>query len=374
MQLDNAILKNAVFALDPTNFTRNIWGGSWLERLKGIPVSRARIGESWDFSGRKERPTYVRFPNGSSLALTDLVQKYPNEILGPRIVSRFGPVVPILLKFIDACDNLSVQVHPSNDHAPSEEFGKAEAWYILESGKKAGEGYVYVGFDPKKAAGYASREMFESAFFDALTQAQGYGASDNAKIREKAARLVLPFLNKIRVRAGDTFELPPGTVHAIGRGVRLFEIQQASDLTYRLWDWNRPSAAVGPNGSLQLRELHWKKARAALNFSAEEPENFRPAPERVEAAGKGKFSEKQLLLDREKKFAANLISLSTRTAEYHLKPSGVFQVLTVVKGEIKVGGLVTKAGHSVLIPASSCGAQVRATRAPAYIIRSYVPI
>lgn len=355
-RIDPSLL-SGVLPLGPDNFTSQMWGGDWIPRLKGMsgragPAGGSPVGESWEFSPLPERPSWVRLRNGERLPLPDLVRQFPQEILGAALARRDGAA--ILLKFIDARDDLSLQVHPVE---------KSEAWFVLDAGEREEEGYIYLGFDERKASGYLDRAGFEAAFLDALNQANAQGPSTDPGIRRKAERLVLPFLNRIRVKRGDIFEVRPGAVHAIGRGVRLFEIQQASDLTYRVWDWNRPDAAKLKEGKTEFRELHVKKAQGALDFGAFPADRFRHAG--------GRF------IEHEKKFAFELLSLSGGSSGPTLRTNGQYHVLTVIKGSLRLGDrdpIILPCGHSALIPACAGEVSLRAGEAPAEVLRSYVPI
>ncbi len=360
--------------LEPDNLTDHMWGGDWIRAFKGLPPSASPVGESWEFSARPERPTFARFPDGERMSVADLVRDYPREILGSRLAARYGANAPLLVKLIDARDDLSVQVHPNDDQAREMEndFGKSESWLILGASDGAADGFIYIGFNPDKACGYASADAFETAFFDALNQANAQGPSEDRAVREKAERLILPFLNKIRVHAGDVYELRPGTVHAIGRGVRLFEIQQSSDVTYRVWDWNRPDAKKLKLGKKEFRELHMEKARRVLDFRAAPIEDFMPAPLPVPSQS-AQVSEHSLIVDRDKKFAANRILFEKEGASVDIETRDDFQILTVVAGVAHIGGEV-KQGCSVLLPACAGRATLSALKPSTTIIRSYVPI
>jgi mannose-6-phosphate isomerase len=197
------------------------WGTHKLASLKEVLTNKL-IGESWEVSTH---------PAGSSL-----VEDYPlSEICE----------LSYLVKFIDTGQNLSIQVHPDDDYAKKIENskGKTECWMILNAKKDAG---IYLGFKP---------HVTRKEFFNALTH--------NLSIEN--------FLNFIPVKKGDFFYLPPGSIHAIGGGVTLCEIQQSSDITYRVWDWNRQSETG------EKRKLHIDQAKEVLNvqlFSTSKEKTF----------------------------------------------------------------------------------------------------
>ena len=364
-------LLNAVLLLEPDNFTNQMWGGDWIPRFKGLAPARGPVGESWEFSVRPERPTSVRLSNGDRVPLPVLFREHPVEMLGPRFAQRFDGVAPLLIKFIDAQDDLSLQVHPSDtDLGPdAKDGGKSESWTILETGAEDGDGFIYLGFDAERAAGYAGPDDFETAFFDALNQANALGPSRDPAVRAKAARLVLPFLNKVRVRPGEVYDIRPGVIHATGRGVRLFEIQQSSDLTYRVWDWNRPDAEKLKEGKTVFRDLHLKEARAVMDFRA--------APPLVRMPGRANGREEELVMEQEKKFAAKRICFEDTRTEATLSTGGQFQVLTALQGEVVMKATTEvrlTRGRSALVPACVGKFSIKAASAPSEVVRSYVPI
>ena len=355
--------------LTPDNYTHQMWGGDWIPRFKGLPVPGRPVGESWEISCHPARPSQVAL-GGQSLALTDLVQRFPRETLGSRTAGADVDSFPLLMKFIDARDDLSVQVHPADAAARELEHqsGKSEAWYVLDTGSGPGEGFVYAGFSPDKAAGFAGPDETAEAFLSALNQANAQGPSDDPAVRKRAERLILPFLNRIAVRPGDVIRLDPGTVHAIGRGVRLFEIQQNSDVTYRVWDWNRPDAEERKRGRLVFRALHLEKARACLDFDARPPEFYRTSP----AAGAG---ETELIVETEGRFALSRAAMAAGGAK-QWDTRDRFLGFTVIAGEVEFrsGEAVARAGpgRSVFVPASAGAVEARAL-SNAVLLRSYQP-
>ena len=194
-----------------------IWGGDYFKPYR--KGNFENISESWELSIRKDNNVLVEPQN------TPLNELLTDKDLGPAC-KRF-PYFPLLIKLIDAKDNLSIQVHPSDEYALVKEnsFGKSEMWHIIDADKDAG---LYVGLNKD----YSKEEI-------------GTHLKNNT---------ILECLNFFKVKAGDTFLINPGTIHAIGKGVQLIEIQQNSDLTYRLYDYLRKDK----NGN--YRELHIDKA------------------------------------------------------------------------------------------------------------------
>ena len=209
-----------------------IWGGDYFKKFnKGIGFEK--VSECWELSVRDLDSSIIASGPNKGKLLCDLITK---EDIGP-VANRFK-YFPLLIKLIDAKDNLSVQVHPSDDYALKNEnsFGKSEMWHIIHADEGAG---LYVGLNKD----YSKEEIKQ--------------ALENGTIME--------CLNFFPVKPGDTFVIDPGTIHAIGKGVRLIEIQQNSNLTYRLYDYNRVDKFGNP------RELHIAKALEVINYKKYEP-------------------------------------------------------------------------------------------------------
>ncbi len=204
-----------------------IWGGTYFKNFnKGLSLDR--VSECWELSVRDNDSSIIASGKDQGKRLVDVLTK---EDIGP-VMDRF-PYFPLLIKLIDAKENLSVQVHPSDDYALKYEqsFGKSEMWHIISADEGSG---LYVGLNKD----YTKEEI------------------------EKALKegTILECLNFYKVKPGDTFIINPGTIHAIGAGVRLIEIQQNSNLTYRLYDYNRVDQFGNP------RELHIKKALDVIDY------------------------------------------------------------------------------------------------------------
>ena len=204
-----------------------IWGGTYFKNFnKGLSLDR--VSECWELSVRDNDSSIIASGPDKGKRLVDVLTK---EDIGP-VMDRF-PYFPLLIKLIDAKENLSVQVHPSDDYALKYEdsFGKSEMWHIIAADKGSG---LYVGLNKDY-----SKEEIEKALKEGN---------------------ILNCLNFFEVKPGDTFIINPGTIHAIGAGVRLIEIQQNSNLTYRLYDYNRVDKDGNP------RELHIKKALDVIDY------------------------------------------------------------------------------------------------------------
>ena len=210
-----------------------IWGGNYFKQFDKGEVEP--LSELWELSIRGEDSCYIASGKDEGKRLDQIIT---NEDVGP--ISKQVPYFPLLIKLIDAKDNLSVQVHPSDDYALKkyQSFGKNEMWHIIASDPGCG---LYVGFNKN----YSKEEIKEKL--------------ENGDI--------LSTLNFFEVKPGDTFMIKAGTIHAIGKGVRLIEIQQNSDLTFRLYDYLRKDK----NGN--YRPLHIQEGLEVINYHKYELEN-----------------------------------------------------------------------------------------------------
>ncbi|UCH42841.1 MAG: hypothetical protein JSW16_08570 [Dehalococcoidales bacterium] len=315
------------------NLVELVWGGHRIEHMKGLPSSGRSIGESWECSGHSQHPSTAILEDGSDIPLDRLIGEMGEEILGPDIAGDFGHRLPVLVKIIDAREDLSVQVHPGNEEADEldePDSGKDEAWLVLDAEDGA---ILYLGFtegtDP---------EQFEK---DLL--------SPDINIAEK-------YLRPVPVKKGDIFFNPAGTAHAVGKGILLAEIQQSSSLTYRVWDWNRSPK----------RPLHIEQAMRVLDFDARDEGSFRRTPKPIS--------------DSEEKLIDSLyFSLNRLT----LKPGqglamdtlGGFQVLTCIEGNMLLQNhdstVKIPQGQSVLVSAGT-GDYSISTGEGAVLLKSFV--
>ena len=239
-----------------------IWGGNYFQKFnKGLGLTR--VSECWELSARGIDSSIIVSGPDVNKPLDKVVTKTD---IGP-VMDKY-PYFPLLIKLIDAKENLSVQVHPNDDYALIYEnsFGKSEMWHIISADEGSG---LYVGLNNNY-----SREDIEKALNEGT---------------------IIDKLNFFKVKPGDTFIINPGTIHAIGKGVRLIEIQQNSNLTYRLYDYNR----VDQNGN--PRELHIDKALEVIDYRKYKPSK--------EADGflvdNQYFAVKKVSFDKELKISAN---------------------------------------------------------------------
>lgn len=211
-----------------------IWGGTKLKTLLNKDLGQLpNGGESWELSAVKGDVSVVLNGKLAGQSLVDVINAYGADLMGRHVYAQFGADFPLLIKFIDANDNLSVQVHPDDELAARRHgsFGKTEMWYVMDADEGAS---LISGFSEKISATDYERRLALGHFVDAL-----------------AAH---------KVRQGDVFFMPAGRIHAIGKGVMVAEIQQTSDITYRVYDYDRRDA-VG-----RSRQLHVDEALAAINF------------------------------------------------------------------------------------------------------------
>lgn len=212
-----------------------IWGGTKLRTYLNKPINSETTGESWEISTVQGDVSVVSTGSLKGRLLTDLVSEFPLQLLGRKVKARFGNQFPLLFKYLDAREDLSVQVHPNDELAQKRHnsFGKTEMWYVMQADENA---RLIVGFTKD-----TSRAEF---------------------LKSVESKDVLSLLESKPVKKGDVFFLETGTVHAIGAGCVIAEIQQTSDVTYRIYDFDRTDADGNP------RELHLDLALDAINYKA----------------------------------------------------------------------------------------------------------
>jgi mannose-6-phosphate isomerase len=214
-------------------FKERIWGGTKLKDVLNKSISSELTGESWEISSIKGDVSVINNGELKDKSLNEVINSFPNEILGTEVYKKFDKEFPLLFKYLDAREDLSIQVHPNDQLAMKRHnsFGKTEMWYVIQADNEA---RIIVGFNEE-----SSREEY----------------LENLK-----KNTLLSILDKIEVKEGEVFFLETGTVHAIGAGMIIAEIQQTSDITYRLYDFDRV------NASGNKRELHIDLALDAINY------------------------------------------------------------------------------------------------------------
>ena len=288
-----------------------IWGGNKLKNIFGKKAETDKLGESWELSGYEGDESVVTNGFLAGNNLTELIEVYMGDLLGDKLYDKYGLSFPLLFKLIDANENLSIQVHPGDEIAAERHnsYGKTEMWYVVDADKGA---ELIIGF---------TKDCTRDEYLDALED-------------DKVETL----LQKVPVTKGDVFFIPAGLVHAIGKGVVVAEIQQSSDITYRIYDYKRTDAQG------HQRELHTEQALDVINFSAsKEPKT----------SYKAQMNEITLLIECEY-FTTNLIRLdAAMTRNYG--PMDSFVTYMCLEGNmvIECNGekTVVNKGDTVLIPA-----------------------
>ncbi|WP_338377933.1 type I phosphomannose isomerase catalytic subunit [uncultured Flavobacterium sp.] len=214
-----------------------IWGGTKLKTYLNKPTTSDFTGESWELSTVPNDISIVKNGILKGKNVNELIELYPTEFLGSETIARFGTEFPLLFKFLDAKQDLSIQLHPNDELAKKRHnsFGKTEMWYVMQADENA---RLIVGFKEN-----SNPDEYKNALNN---------------------KNLVSILNEVKVKAGDVFFLETGTIHAIGAGIVIAEIQQTSDVTYRVYDFDR----VDANGN--YRELHTELALDALNYNTTE--------------------------------------------------------------------------------------------------------
>jgi mannose-6-phosphate isomerase len=290
-------------------FKERIWGGTKLNTYLNKPITSDSIGESWEISTVENSISIVNNGPFKGISLNDLIAQFPQDILGTKVYDQFGKQFPLLFKFIDAKEDLSIQLHPNDQLAMKRHnsFGKTEMWYVMQADQNA---RLIIGFKEK--------------------------SSPKEYLKHLQDKTLLTILDSNKVSKGDAFFLETGTIHAIGGGIVVAEIQQTSDITYRVYDYDR----VCSNGN--KRELHVDLALDAINYNK---------------VNSKKDYKKQKNVSNEivdcRYFTTNFIPLDGEMKIY--KDSLSFTVFMCVEGsfEIVCDGVVYQyqMGDTLLIPA-----------------------
>lgn len=287
-----------------------IWGGQKLATLFDKELLHLdHIGESWELSTLDNDISIIANGSYKDKPLTTLIAEFPNEILGEKINKQFDGEFPLLFKLLDATEDLSIQVHPNDQLARERHnsFGKTEMWYIIQADKNARN---IIGFTEKSSPEHYLKQLENKTLVNILKE-------ENAQ-------------------KGDVYFLEPGTVHAIGKGNVIAEIQQTSDITYRIYDWDRTDAKG------KTRELHLDLALTAINYN---PRNTRKKYAKEENI--------QNEIVQSKYFSVNYIPLNGKISI--AKNTDCFTVYMCTEGEFSV--LYTnkkydfKKGDTILLPA-----------------------
>lgn len=227
---------------------QTLWGGDKIIPFKHLNENLPNVGESWEISAVEGSESVVANGDDKGLTLPEMVRKYKEELVGEANYMRFGNKFPLLIKFIDAKLDLSIQVHPNDELARKRHnsFGKNEMWYVIAADKGA---KLISGFAEQITPKEYKERVYNGTFAEVLQTCE--------------------------IKPGDVFYVPAGRVHGIGAGSFIAEIQQTSDVTYRIFDYNRKDQ----NG--KARELHTNQAMDAINF-ADVQDDFRTEYELTE--------------------------------------------------------------------------------------------
>ncbi|WP_290099082.1 type I phosphomannose isomerase catalytic subunit [uncultured Alistipes sp.] len=291
-----------------------LWGGEKIATYKQIATDRKQIGESWELSGVEGDVSVVAEGPDAGKTLTELLARDKERLLGSRNYERFGTEFPLLIKFIDAREDLSIQVHPDDRLAweRHRSKGKTEMWYVVAADEGA---HLRSGFTRQVTPAEYEKSVADDTITDLLTDHE--------------------------VRPGDVFFLPAGRIHSIGAGSFIAEIQQTSNITYRIYDFNRRDA----NGN--LRELHTEQAKEAIDYSVET--DYRTHYEAVK--------DRPVELVACPYFTTTLYDL-TRPCEIDLAATDSFLVVMCIEGsgtltDDQGSAMPLRQGETVLVPASA---------------------
>lgn len=308
-----------------------IWGGNEICKFKEITPNQEGIGESWEISQVEGNVSVVANGAYKGKSLTEVIEKEGAALMGRHVYEKFGNTFPLLIKFIDARDNLSIQVHPDDALAKERHnsFGKTEMWYVISAAEGAG---LYSGF---------SKQITPDEYVK--------------RIEDNTITDVLQFHE---AKSGDVFFLPAGRVHAIGKGIFIAEIQQTSNITYRIYDYNRKDK--DGNG----RELHTALAKDAIDYKLYDDlkTSYIPQPD------------KEVKLAECGYFVTNLLDV-TDSVTCNVKEHDSCVIYICMGGKATVTdneGSVTavKQGETILVPASTEKVTIKGN---AKILECYIP-
>lgn len=289
-----------------------IWGGYKLRTEFGKPTTGSKTGESWEVSAVPGDVSEIANGLYAGESLDSLIDRYPEELLGNSVLSRFGKNFPILIKFIDAAADLSIQVHPDDQLAKERHnsFGKTEMWYVMDADPGA---RLLVDFNQQVTPDEYKKRL--------------------------AANTLLDIMNQEEVQEGDTYFINAGKIHAIGAGVMLAEIQQTSDITYRVYDYDREDAQGNK------RELHTEQALDAIDFSGKQ--DFRVTYGQKENTANPMVTSPY--------FTTQYLPINGRVSR-DLSERDAFSILIAVGGTVvlttALGRFTLQKGETCLIPAA----------------------
>lgn len=289
-----------------------LWGGEKIAEYKGISTDQKQIGESWEISGVTGRESVVCEGENAGLTIVELIRKYQGALVGEPIYAKYGDLFPILVKFIDAKQDLSLQVHPNDILAKNRHnsLGKTELWYVIDTDKDA---KIKVGFTQEISPKEYERRVADNTLMDVVACHDSH--------------------------PGDLFYLPAGRIHSIGAGNLIAEIQRTCDITYRVYDFDRRDAQGN------TRELHTKLAKNAIDYTVHESY--------VTSCPQGVIGETKLASCEY--FDSRRIIL-TDSFEIDSPNADSFRIIMCLKGNVEItdnnGDSTTlRQGETVLVPA-----------------------
>ncbi len=313
-----------------------IWGGTRLKDILNKETHNIdKAGESWELSAIQGSLSVVKEGFLADNDIEELIEVYMGDLVGDKVYEKFGVEFPLLIKFIDANDWLSIQVHPDDEKALRlhDSYGKTEMWYVMEANNNA---ELIVGFN---------KELDKSKYLEAL---------NSGSLRN--------ILNYEKVKAGDVFFMPAGRIHATGPGILFAEIQQTSDITYRIYDWDR----VDDSGN--ARELHTELALDAIDFKKYD---------KYKEEYISKLNEKTNIVEC-KFFKTNLLEIDKEIeCDYYSLDSFVIYIALEGETEIyyndsKEPVIMTK-GETVLLPAMIDSCMLKPISGLSKIMEVYIP-
>ena len=311
-----------------------VWGGHQLQPYKGLKSTDDPVGESWEVSAVPSSTSIISNGPWAGRDLISVINEAPEAILGRAVNEKYHGQLPLLVKFIDAQRDLSIQVHPNDEMAQREhgKMGKSEMWYVI---KATPDAHLYAGFKQH------------------ITPYEYQKRIEDGSITEVLA--------DHKVKAGDVFYLPAGRVHAICGGILLAEVQQSSDVTYRIFDYNRPGLDGKP------RELHTELAAKALDYEVER--NYRTDYPQLD--------NRAVLIVDSPYFSVRVLEFKDRFHRNLLKYDS-FIITMCIEGDctlrVRSTGdeILLREGHSALIPAAIADYDVIPLKAKSRILDAYI--
>lgn len=302
-----------------------VWGGEKIAPYKGVATDQEKIGESWEISAVKGHVSTIANGEYAGRGLTDLMEEFGEQIVGKKVFAEYGTEFPLLIKFIDAKSDLSIQVHPDDELAAKTHpgmKGKTEMWYVVGADEGA---HLLSGLTTEITPDEYEARVKDNTITDVLAEHS--------------------------IAPGDVFFLPAGRIHAIGAGSFVAEIQQTSDLTYRIYDYGR----LGLDG--KPRELHIEQAKEATDYTVfpEYKTSYAKAMNEEVCIVSCKYFTTGLL-DMDKEFVKDLSDLDSFLVVMCVKGEGT---LVDTEADGKVHELPVRQGETILVPATSKGVTFR---------------